>query len=188
MQKTLQHIMHPLRTGLFAVLCALWLAVPSAQAQTQVVTNPWPADKVANGKIDDVICGVHGEDASRKKVESILGKGTLAGRGEISESWLWTKDHLRILVNFSEDGIVSVISVTGTDPSGTCKTAHGLQLGQTLDEVKAMYGHVYEFYKHPNGNVEYTYVWQENSDYYLQLTFDKKSQRLTRINAQYSLE
>lgn len=167
---------------------ALWLLTPSAQAQAPVATNPWPVDKVANGKIDDVICGVHGEDASHKKVESALGKGSLVSRGEISESWLWTRDHLRIAVNFSEDGLVSVISVSGSDPNGVCKTAHGLQLGQSLDEVKAMYGHSYDVFKLPNGNIEYTYVWQENGDYYLQLTFDKKSQRLTRINAQYSLE
>ena len=174
---------------LSVIAAFMLLSMQTWSVLAQESTPPWPRDRVANGKIDDVICGARGADINLDGLQKKLGKGKPVISNVISDILAWDKGSLHIEAErASEYDIVGSITVSGTDPTGFCKTARGLRLGMTLDEVKAMYGQFFNIFTFPNGDVQYTAVWMQNGDFYLRMRFDKVNHRLIKIDAQYSLE
>lgn len=168
------------------ILCGLLLACLGIHA---VHADPIPKDKVASGKIDDIVCGIKVTDGNLKTSEAKLGKGKFAGKDELTKSYRWNKGGLQIEIFYSkDDGSIKRVDLKGADTAGVCKTGRGLQLGQTLDDTRKLYGRFYNEEVAPDGAITAVAVWSENEDLFVNMWFQKDSHKISKIEVQYMLE
>ena len=167
-------------------LCA---AIIAALYVSGVHADPISKDKVASGKIDDTICGIKVIGGNLKSSEAILGKGKFTGKADLTKKYVWNKESMQIEISFSkDDGAIKLVGVKGSDPAGICKTGRGLQLGQTLEEVRKLYGQFDSEEASKGGATNVIAVWSENEDLYINMSFQKNSHQLSKIEVQYMLE
>ncbi len=173
---TRSHLLRHLVVG-FAFLCA-----------EPALADHLPDNKLASGKGDTVLCGFDPHFTPMKDILSKLGKPDRIEpweKDKVNVTYLWTRGPLTIEVNtyqYYADYLNRppvYIEVNGSDPEGFCPTGRGLKLGDSLADLRRLYGQRYQVIHTGKGERSITIQWNDESTLIVELT---KSGRVELIN------
>lgn len=181
--------MHTVKHRCAALIVTFACSITSAYSAQPSITQI--ESVVLKGKADTSICGFDVTKAVLKDVKSKLGKLKYKDKDELVKVYQWNKGALKVEIQIStDDDSIKHVTVKGDDPTGVCKTGRGLQLGQTLDDVKKIYGKLSSetIISDDGKGVSASLNWEQEADLYINMWFPQKTKRLSEIEVQYMLE
>lgn len=146
-----------------------------------VLADHLPDNKLASGKGDTVLCGFDPRFTPMKDILSKLGKPDRIDpwpEDKLNFTYQWSRGPLTIEVNtyhFYADYLNRPpvwIEVSGSDPEGFCKTGRGLKLGDSLADVRRLYGKRYGVTRTSKGEQSITIQWEDEATIFVDLTKD----------------
>jgi hypothetical protein len=175
------HLLPYLVVG-FALLCA-----------GSVRADHLPDNKQASGKADTVLCGFDPYSTPMGDILSKLGKPDRIEPWKVNKvnvTYWWSRGLLTIQANTYQFGDYMnkppvSIEVNGSDPDGFCTTGRGLKLGDSLADVRRLYGKRYDVRSTGKGKRTITIQWKDESTLLVDLT---KSGHVEAINALGEIE
>ncbi len=159
----------PLRVVVFFAVC---LAIPPA-----AMADHLPENKLARGRADTVLSGVDVYKTPMTKAIAELGKpAKVTDVPSWGRDYDWQREGTRLqLGTWNDKGDESVpysAEVWGAKPAGSIGiTGRGLKLGDTLADVRRIYGGRFIKAKHNDGTFHLTIQWEDETT--LDLDFDK---------------
>ncbi len=135
-----------------------------------------------------MLCGLDSDATPMKDVLSKLGKPDRIEPWEVHKAnvtYWWSRGPLTIQVNTYQFGDYLNrpplwIEVSGSDPDGFCTTGRGLKLGNSLADIRRLYGHRYGIRPIDGGKRMVTIQWSTLPSIDIDLARDG---RIVRINA-----
>ena len=137
-----------------------------------------PDDKTAPGKSDAILCGIAVHKTTIRQAIQQLGRPTIitdepsAAREGGGRSYFWKIGSERLeLFTWNDHGNESIpysVEVWGTAPDRSIgKTGMGLRLGDTLLDLRRIYGDRFEKKTLVNDTVMVTVQWQDETTLYV---------------------